>query len=508
MDNNMQRGLAAAHARNPVEAARWFESAWRENPDNHQARAWLGQALCSIGQRVEGVGHLIEAGRGFLVKAREDKSLNYVLEVAGQLQHWREYPSALELLRGAVEIKPEEFRGQQLLAATYAQLNKKAEAILAGEKALALAPDNQMMQVFVASLEADAGRNESARGRLETVISAQPNPREAFRAHKELARILDRVGEFDKVFPHLHAAGTISAALPEYARQNVRLMPEMLKANLAEFDRRLLERWVGTDFSSDQPPPHFVVGFMRSDTTLTHEVLDAHPGVFVADEVDLVPAMKQELHGMEKRGTSTAEKLALLDRSGVAHLRDYYWRKVRERFGDSIGERMFIDKLTMNTVDIGFINFVFPDAKVIFVMRDPRDVCVSCFMQLMVPTPTTVQVLTWEGTSRFYAQVMAWWSYVKKHLTLQFMELRYENVIMDFESTYRKVFDFLGLPWDASVVDFHRHAAEKFVATPSRTQVTQPLYASSVGRWRKYESEIATISKSIDPFIDEFGYRQ
>ena len=103
----MQRGLAAAKARNSAEAARWFETAWRENPDNHQARAWLGQALCSVGRRVEGVAHLLEAGRAFLVKARQDKNLNYILEVAGQLQHWSEHLSALELLQGAVEVKPE-----------------------------------------------------------------------------------------------------------------------------------------------------------------------------------------------------------------------------------------------------------------------------------------------------------------------------------------------------------------------------------------------------------------
>lgn len=504
----MQRGLAAAKARNSAEAARWFETAWRENPDNHQARAWLGQALCSVGRRVEGVAHLLEAGRAFLVKARQDKNLNYILEVAGQLQHWSEHLSALELLQGAVEVKPEDFRGQQLLAATYAQLNKKTQAIEVGERALALAPANQMMRVFLASLEADAGRHASARERLETVIAAQPNPREAFRAHKELARVLDATGDFEQVFPHLHAAGAIATSLPEYARQDARLIPEMVKTNLAQFDRRLMERWAGTAFSSPRPAPSFVMGFMRSGTTLTQEVLDAHPDVFVADEVELVPALKRELHGIEKRGTSTAEKLALLDQAGVEHLRDFYWQKVYDRFGETIGDRVFVDKLTMNTVDVGLINCVFPDSKVIFVMRDPRDVCVSCFMQLMVPTPTTVQMLTWAGTSRFYALVMAWWSHVSKQLTLPFLELRYENVVANFEASYRNVFDFLGLPWDASVVDFHKRAAEKFVATPSRTQVTKPLYASSVGRWRSYESDMATISVSLDPFIDEFKYRQ
>lgn len=507
MNSSMQQGLAAARARNPVEAARWFERAWQEMPENVEARAWLGQALCSIGKRVEGTGHLLEAGRGFLLKARESKNLSHVLEVVGQLQHWGEYSPALDLLKEAVDVDPGEFRGQQLLAVSYAQLNKKDEALAAAERAARLAPGNQMMQVFLGSLEADAGRNSAARERLERVLAGELSAREAFRAHKELARILDKLGDYDKVFPHLHASAGLSRSLPEYSQQDARLIPEMVKAHQSEFDRRLMGRWSDIKFPTGQPAPTFVLGFMRSGTTLTQEVLDAHPAVFVADEVDLISSMKRELHALEKTGTSTAQKLSRLDLSGVSHLRGYYWKKVREQFGDAIGDRLFIDKLTMNTVDLGLINCVFPDAKVIFVMRDPRDVCLSCFMQLMVPTPTTVQVLTWEGTAMFYAQVMEWWKYVRKELTLKVLELRYEDVVSDFESTYRQVFAFLDLPWDATVVDFHKHAAEKFVATPSRTQVSQPLYASSVGKWRKYASEYAGIATSIDPFVDEFGYR-
>ena len=155
----------------------------------------------------------------------------------------------------------------------------------------------------------------------------------------------------------------------------------------------------------------------------------------------------------------------------------------------------------MNTVDLGLINCIFPDAKVVFVMRDPRDVCLSCFMQLMVPTPTTVQVLNWAGTAAFYGQVMDWWLYIKEQMTLDLIEFRYEDVVADFETTYRKVFDFLGLSWDPAVVDFHNHAAKKFVASPSRTQVVQPLYASSVGKWRCFEPAFEPVKNVLGPCL-------
>lgn len=506
MTSLMQRGLVAAKARNPSEAAEWFRQALDENPEDAQAMAWLGQSLCSMGRRDEGTAFLCEAGRHMLIKARESGDVSQVLEITAQLQHWNDFSGALELGREAVQINGADFRGAQLLAVTYSQLNKRAEAVQAGLRALELAPEHLMMQILQGSLEADAGQNDTARQRLEQALNAGPNAREAFRAHKELARVLDKLGEYKQVFAHLHASAVLSRSLPEYGNQDAALVPNMLRAYKANFDRELLGRWSGAVFPADQPPPTFLMGFMRSGTTLTQEVLDAHPAVFVADEADFVWAMQRELHQMDRSAVDVVEKLRKLDLSGVMHLRAFYWNKVRERFGDSAEQRLFVDKFTMNTINIGFINCIFPDARVIFVMRDPRDVCVSCFMQLMAPTPTNVHLLSWQGTAGFYAQVMDWWMHIKQNMTLEFIEFRYEDAVVEFEATYRQVFEFLGVVWDPAVADFHKRAAKKFIATPSRTQVAQPLYASSVARWQHFEEEFESVAGLLNPFIRAFGY--
>ena len=160
----------------------------------------------------------------------------------------------------------------------------------------------------------------------------------------------------------------------------------------------------------------------------------------------------------------------------------------------------------MNTIDLGLINCLFPDAKLVFLLRDPRDVCLSCFMQTMIPTPSTIHLLTWQDTARFYAQVMDWWLTVKPRLTMDFIEFRYEDAVFHFETAFRQVFDLLGLNWDPAVADFHKKAAGKYIASPSFSQVSQPLYSSSVGRWRHYAAEYAAISNWLQPFISEFGY--
>ena len=280
----------------------------------------------------------------------------------------------------------------------------------------------------------------------------------------------------------------------------------MLKANKAGFDRQLMGRWSGTEFPADQAAPAFLIGFIRSGTTLTQEVLGAHPDIFLADEADFVWAMQQELHQMDRSGASTVEKLRKLDLSGVLHLREFYWNRVRGRFGDCFEQKIFLDKFTMNTIDLGLINCIFPDAKVIFVMHDPCDVCLSCFMQFMVPTPPTIHFLSWQKTAQFYSQVMEWWMHVKQQMTLGYIEFRNEDAVTQFEATYRNVFDFLCLPWNPAVVDFHKHAAEKISTSPSRIQVTQPLYFSPVTLWRNFEKEFVPVIDVLRPFVRAFDY--
>ncbi len=505
MTNYMQMGRVAAQKRDLTAAVRWFEQAVAQSPDDADARAWLGQVLCGQGQRQQGVAHLRYAGGLLLRAVRNGGKTGQLLEVAKQLLHWGEIAAATELLSELAEDFGD-FQTFQLLAAGYAQLNRKQEALLAAQRALEADPRNVMMKVFLGSLEADAGQLLVAKERLLAVLTDDAPPREAFRAHKELARILDRLGEFDAVFQHLDAAGELAAQLPEYAKQDKAFIPGMIELNRDGFTRESMARWKNAEMPTDLPAPIFVVGFLRSGTTLMQEVLDAHPGIFVADEADFISRVKRELHNLDKSSAKTPEKLANLDLEGVLHLRRFYWELVRARFGNDIDGCLFVDKFTMNTLDIGLINTIFPDAKILFLVRDPRDVCLSCLLQLMVPTLMTTHVQTWAGTAEIYGQTMDWWFYIRDKLSLDWMEVRYEDVVADFEGTFRRVFTFLGAEWDASVTFFHERASKKFVATPSRSQVAQPLYASSVARWHHYACDVARVAQRLAPYVEQFGY--
>ena len=308
------------------------------------------------------------------------------------------------------------------------------------------------------------------------------------------------------MFLHLHAASALTASLEEFTEHNRATMPAIVASNRASFERSVLGRWSAADFAEDRPAPAFVIGFMRSGTTLTQEVLGAHPEVFVSDEVDFISETLRELHRLNRARLGTADKLRQLDLAGARALRAFYWSKVEQRHGQ-VAQKVFVDKFTMNTIDVGLINAIFPDARLVFVQRDPRDICLSCYMQLMVPSPTTVQLADWQNTARFYAQVMGWWQHIRPQLTCGVLEFRYEDAVTAFEPTFRRIFDFLGLAWDPRVAEFHRRAQGRHIATPSRAQVAQPLLTiSSVRRWREFASEFVPVAATLRPFVQTLGY--
>lgn len=503
----MQRGQIAIETKNLPQAIEWFSKALALSPKDPQILACLGQSLCWQGNRDLGLPYLHQSGQQLLKKARKSRDLKLTLDLVDQLQHWDDYSGAADICKQAIGINPRVVRAFQLLALSHSRLNQKKLALAAGRQALKLLPGNQTLAILLATLEAADGLTADARTRLEKALQDPLlKPEEQFRAHKELARILDKLGEYDQVFSHLHASAEIAPRLPDIKRQNAALVPGMLKTNKAEFDQALLDRWSKTTFPDDQPAPIFLLGFMRTGTTLTQEVLGAHPEVFVADETDLIIAVVEELARLCHYQGSIPQQLRSLDLDGVIHLRAFYWNRAKTLYGKQIGNRLLLDKTTMNSIDLGLINCLFPDAKLVFLLRDPRDVCLSCFMQTMQPTPSTVHLLNWQGTAQFYAQVMDWWLTIKPMLSMSYIEFRYEDAVFDFENCFKNIFNFLQLPWDASVIEFHKKAAGKYINSPSFQQVAQPLYSSSVGRWKHYQAEYQAIEPTLQPYISAFGY--
>jgi len=502
----VQMGLAAAKAGRPGEAARWFAEAAKAQPANPQIRVWLGQTLCASGARHEGVPQYA-AGATALARSAVPPQRAAALDMSMQLQSLGAVVEGVAVLDAFLEREPGNARAHYLRAAGLAQINRAEDALAAVQTAERLAPENVGVAVLAVSLEADAGLYEGAEARARALLSSNLAPREAHRVYKELARLLDKKGEFDAAFAALDASATASASVPELAALDRTVVPRLIAENSAGYSAALMARWRGHDFG-DRAAQLFVMGFYRSGTTMTQQVLASHPGCFVSDEAGLLSAVQRQLDTLVPGQATTAAKLASLDAAGVGRLRAAYWEAARGRHGDAFDGKLFVDKFTLATVDAGLISTIFPDGKLLFLLRDPRATCLSAFQQLMPPSPATAHLLTWSGTAAFYAAVMHWWLDVREKLSIDWMDLRYEDVIADFEGRFTRVLAFAGLDWDPALTRFHERAAGQFISTPSRSQVAQPLYATAVARWRNYAPHFAPVAATLQPFVDAFGYRE
>jgi hypothetical protein len=236
------------------------------------------------------------------------------------------------------------------------------------------------------------------------------------------------------------------------------------------------------------------------------QVLGAHPAIVTTAEEDLLAPMRQQLGGSVGDPEDTPAGMRRLDRARIISLRERYWAEAKALVGADPGGPLLLDKLPLNIVHLGLINAVFPDAPVIVALRDPRDCCLSAFMQSFSMNFGMVNFLSLDRTTAFYAEVMGLHLHLRRMLTLRTVEVRYEDTVDDLRGQARRMLDLLGLPWDEDVMRFHERSRERVVKTPSYEGVARPVHRGSLGRWSRYERHLAPWLPRIAPFIDAFGY--
>lgn len=215
----------------------------------------------------------------------------------------------------------------------------------------------------------------------------------------------------------------------------------------------------------------FIVGMIRSGTTLTEQILASHPQVVGADEVTWIPELRRSLRGF------TVDELT---RTGQAYI-----DRVRERFGS--GPRFITDKLVGNFLEVGFIHLALPNARIIRTSRNPYDSLLSSWSSLFAEHHHYIYDMhELAEFYRLYRETVAHWDEV---LPGKVYHQSYEGLIADPETSVRKLLDFCGLPFDEKCLAFHQ--TERRVRTASAQQVREKLHSRSLGRWRNYEHHLS-----------------
>jgi hypothetical protein len=234
----------------------------------------------------------------------------------------------------------------------------------------------------------------------------------------------------------------------------------------------------------------FIVGMPRSGTSLVEQILASHPNVFGAGELRDLQRLAEELPARVGAKEAYPACLVRLDGSAACALADEYLERIGRRSGAAL---RVTDKMPLNFLHLGLIAALFPRARIVHCIRDPLDVCVSCYCQDFQGGPNFLWDLTDLGKFHGeYERLMAHWGSV---LPLPILEVVYEELVDNLEAVSRRLISFCGLDWDDRCLAYHQNA--RAVRTASLVQVRQPVYKSSVGRWRHYAPHLRPLLEAL-----------
>jgi tetratricopeptide (TPR) repeat protein len=412
---------------------------------------------------------------------------------------------ATTFFRRALAANPEDFDARFGLA-----LLAFDGGDLAGADALAMGLDAGRPGALWLTARISAARSDFARA-LSAVerMLAKEGLDDAQRAEALLlnAHILDQAGE---------SAAAFAAAVEGKVIQR-RLFAG--RANSHEGETQKLERlaawFAGADRSpwttapAPEPVPGqadghvFLLGFPRSGTTLLEQALAGHPGVEALEEA---PTLADPYHAFLKSAAGL-ERLAHITAEEARSWRARYWEVVRA-FGGAPAGRVFLDKAPAETLSLPLIAKLFPSAKVLFAVRDPRDVVLSCFLNGFQMNAMTYAFTDLAETAACYGACMRLAEIYRDRLPLDLREVRYEALVDDFPGELASIAAFAGLEFDLAMVDVAATSARRVVRTPSAGQVRAGLNRQGLAHWRAYAAELAPAAETLAPWIKRFGYSE
>jgi hypothetical protein len=231
----------------------------------------------------------------------------------------------------------------------------------------------------------------------------------------------------------------------------------------------------------------------RSGTTLIEQILASHQKVFGAGELREMASIAEQVTG--PGGLSVPEAVPAMSGERLCRIGADYLQMVR---GLAPEAERITDKMPGNFLLTGLIHLALPNARIIHACRDLRDTAFSCFSLLF----TRGQVYSYDLAElgrycRGYQKLMAHWHAVMPGVIL---DVHYEEVVGDLEQQARRIIAHCGLEWDDACLDFYR--TPRSVRTASAAQVRQPIYHSSIGRWRPHEDTLQPLLQALEELPD------
>jgi tetratricopeptide (TPR) repeat protein len=416
------------------------------------------------------------------------------------------FARARESAARSAAAEPENLNVHATAAQTFTLVGAHDLALKQWRRAAALAPDNAQVLAGLAAGQQNLGDIGGAIASLRRAIAADPNSAYAYYALTAIERqtiASNHIAVLEGIFAVADASGMNQLHAGHALAKTYEDLSDLLKSfawltkakavrgrshaydptrNQRAADAAMaLANGAANGFASREPI--FIVGMPRTGTSLVDRIISSHPDVSSAGELTNFSELMKAMTPPGQAFTYEAATLSAAANIDVAELGKAYIDSTRPLTGE---KPRFIDKMPINYLLAGLIHRALPQARIICLVRDPMDACLSLYRQ-MIPTNNWYYdyIYRLEDTAKAYAlhrKVVAHWR--EKLPADRFMEIRYEDIVGDLDSQARKLIGFCGLAWDDRCLAFHENSAA--ITTPSAAQVRQPIYASSMGRWKKY----------------------
>ena len=297
--------------------------------------------------------------------------------------------------------------------------------------------------------------------------------------HFGLGKLLDRLGDHDRAFDHIRQGNELTP----YPYDEAATEDEFRRLK-ASFTRQTLEDVPRSE--EDGNGLIFIVGMPRSGTSLTEQILAAHPEVFGAGELPVIADIASKL-------AKVNDTPARIPGDTLTEAARFYLDYVRGLAPEARRARVLTDKMPHNFLRVGLIACLFPKARIIHCVRNPADTCLSIYFQQFGPGhPYATDLGNLGRYYRLYLDLMAHW---EREAFIPIHRVRYEELVTRPEENVRRLLDFAGLEWDDRCMDFHK--SSRYVATASYDQVRQKIYTGSVERWRRYERQLQPLLEAL-----------
>ncbi len=403
------------------------------------------------------------------------------------------------------------------LGTLYAHCDEPARALPLYERAVALAPDTSDYRYNLATAQRMVGQLVEAEASLDEVINARPehgaahltradlrrqtplkNHVDVIRAQLAQPRNADPVPLWFALGKELEDLGDYPAAFDAWT-QGARLQQRASRYNVQEDVRTLalLREHHTTERLRSEPAGHpsiapvFVIGLPRSGTTLVESILGAHPEVCTPGEIPAFP--NSCIASLNALGHRQLNKSEFVERSLEIPALELGGRYLDAALPQVSDKPRFVDKLPLNYLYAGLIHRALPRARIVLLMRDPRDSCLAMYKTLFTAAyPFSYDLADLADYYTAWTHLMAHWRTV---LGNSLMTIRYEDLVTRTADVVRELLDHCQLESHPACLNFTGRKGQ--VATASAAQVRQPVYATSMGSWRHYQQELAPLIERL-----------